>query len=70
MTESGNLGPWGDKHIWTHSGHLWEAPSSFDFYRAWREKPKWAISNLFFEEFLKDGKGEDMDEFSRFLLVV
>ncbi|KAK8194226.1 hypothetical protein M8818_007414 [Zalaria obscura] len=50
--------------------HLWEAPSSFDFYRAWREKPKWAISNLFFEEFLKDGKGEDMDEFSRFLLVV
>jgi hypothetical protein len=65
-----DMGPWASVHLWTLSRHLWEAPSSFDFFHIYREKPHYTISNVFFDDFLKEGKGDDVDDFGRILLVV
>ena len=51
------------------SRQLWEAPSAFDFTTAWRESPRYSISNLFLDDFLKRGKGRDVDDFGRIFLV-
>ena len=50
------------------SRYLWEAPTSFDFFAMWREKPHYTISNMFFEEFLSQGQGDAVDDFGRVLL--
>ncbi|KAI1640404.1 hypothetical protein F4809DRAFT_663926 [Biscogniauxia mediterranea] len=64
------VGNWVYVHRWTLSSHLWDAPSSFDFFRAWKEKPMWVISAFKFEEFVKHGMGDDIDEFSRYFLTI
>uniref|UniRef100_A0A8H7K3W7 Zn(2)-C6 fungal-type domain-containing protein n=1 Tax=Bionectria ochroleuca TaxID=29856 RepID=A0A8H7K3W7_BIOOC len=55
-------------HRWTISRHLWEAESSAEFVRAWKEKPQFIITNYSFEGFLEYGRGDDVDDFSRILL--
>ncbi|KAI1488263.1 hypothetical protein F5X96DRAFT_94718 [Biscogniauxia mediterranea] len=64
------VGNWAYVHRWTLSSYLWDAPSSFDFFRAWKEKPMWVISAFKFEEFVKHGMGDDIDEFSRYFLTI
>ncbi|KAI1425376.1 hypothetical protein F5Y12DRAFT_372727 [Xylaria sp. FL1777] len=51
-------------------GHLWNANNSFDFFRAWKEKPFYIISSLKFEDFLKTGTGDDLDEFAFYFLTL
>jgi hypothetical protein len=48
---------------------LWEAPSSFDFYLIWRNKAYCVMENFEFESFLKTGRGDDVDDFSKILMV-
>jgi len=36
----------------------------------WKEKPPCIINNYSFENFLKYGRGEDVDEFAEILLSV
>lgn len=61
-------GPWAYVHRWTLSRHLWEADSSFEFARMWKEKPHFIITNYSFEHFLEFGRGEDVDQFAEILL--
>ncbi|KAH8883952.1 hypothetical protein GQ53DRAFT_406735 [Thozetella sp. PMI_491] len=61
---------WQYLHRWTLSRQLWEAPSSWDFFQSWKTTPRYVIGNLDFESFLKTGRGEDLDGYSKFLLVV
>lgn len=61
---------WAYTHRWTLSRALWEASSSSEFQRAWREKPHFVISNYAFDGFLENGKGEDVDEFAEITLTV
>ncbi|TPX08403.1 uncharacterized protein E0L32_010133 [Thyridium curvatum] len=63
-------GIWGRAQCWTLSRHLWEADSTYEFQRMWREKPPFIINNFSFDEFLKHGRGEDVDEFAEILLSV
>jgi hypothetical protein len=51
----------------TASRHVWEAESSVEFYRAWREKPLYLIKNFDFTEFWQYGRVDDMDEFTRLI---
>ncbi|KAL7958205.1 hypothetical protein V8C34DRAFT_283746 [Trichoderma compactum] len=60
---------WEDGHSFTSSRHLWEATSSVDFFRAWREKPQYCITDLSFKEFWMHARPDDMDEFTRLLLT-
>lgn len=53
----------------TASKSLWEATSSVEFYRAWREKPQYFIRNFDFKEFWQYGRLDDMDEFTRLMLT-
>ncbi|KAH9885674.1 hypothetical protein F4778DRAFT_498501 [Xylariomycetidae sp. FL2044] len=62
--------PWVYIHRWTLGRSLWEADSAYEFWRAWRERRHFVISNYAFEEFLEHGRGEDVDEFGKILLSV
>ena len=62
--------PWAYTHRWTLSRQLGEADSSFTFYRMWKEKPHFIINDYSFEDFLKSGRGDDVDEFAEILLSV
>ncbi|OIW24651.1 hypothetical protein CONLIGDRAFT_584015 [Coniochaeta ligniaria NRRL 30616] len=62
--------PWAYTHRWTISRHLWEADTSFSFFRMWKEKPHYVINNYAFDDFLKYGRGDDVDEFAEILLSV
>jgi hypothetical protein len=59
---------WGYAHRWTLARSLWEASSSSEFYRQWREKPQFIIVNFSFEKFVRHGRGEDVDQFAEILL--
>jgi len=61
---------WACTHRWTLSRHLWEADSSFEFARMWKEKPHFIIANYSFEHFIQCGRGEDVDDFAEILLSV
>ncbi|KUJ14697.1 uncharacterized protein LY89DRAFT_671121 [Mollisia scopiformis] len=63
-----DIGPWTYVHRWTLSRHLWEAESSFTFFRMWQEKPHFVINNYSFENFVKHGRGDDVDEFAEIML--
>ncbi|KAI1213989.1 uncharacterized protein F4807DRAFT_207976 [Annulohypoxylon truncatum] len=65
-----NFGKWEYIHRSTLSRHLWTATNSFDFYRAWNEKPMWIISAFCFDEFLRTGKGDDIDDFALAFLTL
>ncbi|CAJ2502414.1 Uu.00g098080.m01.CDS01 [Anthostomella pinea] len=64
------LGPWAYVHRWTISRPLWEAESSFEFNRKWKESPHFVIANYSFERFLEFGRGEDVDDFAEIVLSV
>lgn len=60
---------WQPDQCFTASRHLWEAATSVDFFRAWREQPQWAITNGVFRELWQYARAEDMDEFTRLMLT-
>ncbi|KAK6063153.1 hypothetical protein SCUP515_12679 [Seiridium cupressi] len=66
----GDPDPWAYVHRWTLSRPLWEAASSFEFDHLWKENPPFVIPNYSFENFLKHGRGEDVDEFAKILMSV
>lgn len=53
----------------TASKHLWQAPSSVEFFRAWREKPQYRIVNFDFKDFWMYARADDADEFTKLMLV-
>ncbi len=53
----------------TASRHLWEAPSSVDFFRAWREKPQYYIRDFDFKDFWSYARPDDLDEFTKVMLM-
>lgn len=63
-------GAWAYTHRWTLSRPLWEASSAFEFDRLWKETPQFIISNYSFDNFLKHGRGEDVDDFAEILMTV
>ncbi|KAG8164221.1 hypothetical protein KVR01_006139 [Diaporthe batatas] len=65
-----DTGAWAYTHRWTLSRPLWEASSSFEFSRLWKETPHFIISNYSFDSFLKHGRGEDVDDFAEILMTV
>ncbi|KAI1390277.1 uncharacterized protein F4822DRAFT_231243 [Hypoxylon trugodes] len=65
-----DLGYWKYVHRWSLSKHLWKATSPLDFFRAWREKPMWIISAFDFDEFVRTGTGDDIDDFAMFFLAL
>ncbi|KAJ3577958.1 hypothetical protein NPX13_g2609 [Xylaria arbuscula] len=62
--------PWAYVHRWTLGRSLWEAGSSTEFRRAWRDSSHSVITNFTFAKFVEDGKGEDVDEFAEIFLNV
>ncbi|KAI0203858.1 hypothetical protein F4808DRAFT_457564 [Astrocystis sublimbata] len=54
----------------THNSRLWKADNSFDFFQAWKEQPFYIISTFNFQDFLKAGTGDDLDEFSFYFLTL
>ncbi|PNY27172.1 Uncharacterized protein TCAP_02899 [Tolypocladium capitatum] len=62
-------GTWSVTQTFTASRHLWEANSSVEFYRAWREKPQYFIENLAFKDLWMYGRPTDLDEFTRLMLT-
>jgi hypothetical protein len=69
-TTAEDLGPWAYVHRWTLARPLWDASSSFEFHRAWRETPHFIIANFSLEKFLEQGRAEDVDEFAEVILSV
>lgn len=63
------LDAWKYQHCWTISRSLWEAPSSFDFFSVWKSKSHYVNENFEFENFLKSGTGDDVDDLSKLLMV-
>ncbi|KAM3562628.1 hypothetical protein ARSEF4850_002689 [Beauveria asiatica] len=53
----------------TASRHLWEAPSSVEFFRSWREKPQYCIKDFEFKDFWSYARADDMDEFTKIMLM-
>lgn len=51
------------------SRHLWEAPSSIQFYRSWREKPQFCIDGMSFKEAWQYARPDDLDEFSKLMMT-
>ncbi|RCI07846.1 hypothetical protein L249_5810 [Ophiocordyceps polyrhachis-furcata BCC 54312] len=62
-------GMWIERQCFTASKHLWEAASSVDFYRAWREKPHYWVENLGFGDLWMYARPTDLDEFTRLMLT-
>lgn len=58
-----------EEATFTASKSLWEATSSVDFYRAWRDKPQYLVKNFNFKDFWQHGRIDDMDEFTRLMLT-
>lgn len=58
-----------DNLRFTASRHLWEAPSSVDFFRAWRDKPQYYIRDFDFKDFWSYARPDDMDEFTKVMLM-
>ncbi|KAI0102301.1 hypothetical protein GGR51DRAFT_527770 [Nemania sp. FL0031] len=62
--------PWAYVHRWTLGRSLWEASSPTQFQRAWKETPHFVITNFMFEDFIENGKRDDVDGFTEILLTV
>ncbi|PFH61660.1 hypothetical protein XA68_16670 [Ophiocordyceps unilateralis] len=62
-------GVWIERQSFTASKHLWEAGSSVDFYRAWREKPHYWVENSGFRDLWMYARPADLDEFTRLMLT-
>jgi hypothetical protein len=63
------FGAWKYLHCWTLSRPLWEAPSSFDFFQIWKNKAHHVIDNFEFGSFIETGEVENVDDFSKLLMV-
>lgn len=64
------LGAWKYLHYWTVSRSLWDAPSSFDFFVLWKEKPHHFMANFEVGTLFETARGEDVDEFSKLMIVM
>ncbi|KJZ76532.1 hypothetical protein HIM_03868 [Hirsutella minnesotensis 3608] len=60
---------WCKRQTFTASKHLWDATSSVEFYRSWRDKPQYWIENMSFTDFWMYGRPADLDEFTRLMLI-
>jgi hypothetical protein len=60
---------WKANMLFTASKRLWSAGTSVEFYQAWREDPQWYIRDNKFDEFWQYARPEDLDEFTRLLLI-
>ncbi|GAB0134587.1 hypothetical protein EsDP_00002952 [Epichloe bromicola] len=60
---------WCENITYIASRHLWDANSSVDFFRAWREKPQFTITGLNFQEFWVYARPDDCDDFTRIMLT-
>lgn len=60
---------WRDDIGFTASRHLWDAPNSVEFYRAWREKPQFSIQNMVFKDFWMYARPDDCDDFTKLMLT-
>ncbi|KID87993.1 C6 zinc finger domain protein [Metarhizium guizhouense ARSEF 977] len=60
---------WHDDIGFTASRHLWDAPNSVEFYRAWREKPQFSIQNMVFKDFWMYARPDDCDDFTKLMLT-
>ncbi|KAH8174034.1 fungal zn(2)-Cys(6) binuclear cluster domain-containing protein [Sarocladium implicatum] len=60
---------WGQHIHFTASRHLWDAQTSVEFYRAWREKPRFLIEQMQYREFWQYASPDDLDEFTRIMLT-
>ncbi|KAI0400293.1 hypothetical protein F4802DRAFT_503901 [Xylaria palmicola] len=60
---------WDYVHRWTLGRSLWEARSSAEFWRAWRESPHFVVTNFTFDDFLEAGDSGELDEFAQMLLT-
>lgn len=60
---------WSQENNFTASRHLWDATSSVEFYRSWREKPHFLITNMGFKEFWSNAGPEDCDDFTNLMLI-
>ncbi|KAK2603830.1 hypothetical protein QQS21_003954 [Conoideocrella luteorostrata] len=60
---------WNEDNSFTASRHLWEAASSADFFRAWREKPQFMIKDMSFKEFWVYARPDDCDDFTKIMLT-
>lgn len=55
---------------YTASQPLWGATTSVEFFRAWREQPRWIIRMFDYKEFWQYARPEDMCEFTKIMLAV
>ncbi|KAF2024470.1 hypothetical protein EK21DRAFT_117728 [Setomelanomma holmii] len=53
----------------TLSAHLWNARSAFDFALAWNNKRHFVVKELNFTEVLKEAQPEDIDIFSKMMMI-
>jgi len=56
-------------HAWYSSAHLWNAETAFDFALAWAEREHFVISNADFSDVLQNAHADDVDLFTKMLLV-
>jgi hypothetical protein len=56
-------------HAWYSSEHLWKAATAFDFAVAWTERQHFVISNADFSDVLQNTHADDVDLFTKMLLV-
>ncbi|KAL7628597.1 hypothetical protein AAE478_000112 [Parahypoxylon ruwenzoriense] len=70
MPDVNELGNWQYIHRWTLSKHLWDAMNPLDFFQAWKEKPFWIITAFDFNDFLRTGTGNDVDDFALLFLTL
>ncbi|KAK0392317.1 hypothetical protein NLU13_1813 [Sarocladium strictum] len=60
---------WDQPIHFTASRHLWASQTSFEFFRAWRDKPRFLIEQMQFREFWQYASPDDLDEFTRIMLT-
>jgi hypothetical protein len=53
----------------TISAHLWNAKTALDYAVAWNNKKYYIVKELDFEEVLKDAMPEDLDTFSKMMMI-
>jgi hypothetical protein len=56
-------------NIVTVSAHLWNARSAFDFAVSWNNTKHFVVKELDFTEVLRDAQPEDVDTFSKMMLI-
>ncbi|KOS20564.1 Peroxisome proliferation transcriptional regulator [Escovopsis weberi] len=60
---------WAEDESFTASRHLWEAKTSVEFFRAWREKPQFCVTNMMFRDFWQGAGPDDLDDFTKMMVI-